>query len=246
MTRFLTAIVTACTFVGLWSVVLGPASAQAQDEDQMEKARSLFMDGVAATEKGEWGVAADAFKESYELSGRVTPLLNYGISLKELGRFVESKEVCERLLRDHDADLDDVKREQVRGLRDVVTESVALIKLRGMGRDETYEIIVNDLAVEDEGKRPVRVELDPGPVKLTVKRIGDENAFQWNGELAAGERQSVLVELQEADSGESILGEWWFWAAVGGAAAVGLGLGLFFVLDANADLEPTGIPMEIR
>ena len=85
--------------------------------------------------------------------------------------------------------------------------------------------------------KPVRVDEDPGAVSLRVSAADAEEAFTWQGTLNEGERVRVDVVLPGAD-GESIFESPWFWIVTGAVVAAGAAVGLYFILDGAADLEP--------
>jgi hypothetical protein len=81
----------------------GAAHAQSADSGPASKvtlARRLYDDGVDAVNKGQWSLAYDRFKTSYELAPRILTLYNLAGVQGQTGRLVEAAESYRRFLRD--------------------------------------------------------------------------------------------------------------------------------------------------
>jgi len=72
----------------------------------------------------------------------------------------------------------------------------------------------------DYGRVPVEAQLSPGEYEVEVDASGYRG---WDRDVTLGDEQrlELLAELEVRDP---IAGKWWFWAALGGAVAVGLAI----------------------
>jgi tetratricopeptide (TPR) repeat protein len=219
-----------------------PAAASAQSEADLEQAKQLFLEGSALAEKGDWAPALRAFERSYQLAPRESSLLNYAVSLKELHRYVEAREALTRLLRDHEFAGDkEILRVRATGLLEEVEGKVGVLDLRGLDEDTRHQIEVDGRAVEDDGRRPLKLDQDPRDlVTLRVALPDDDGEFRWQGPVREGEQIPIDVTFPESAGGSSIFESPWFWVATGVVVAAGAAVGLYFILDAGADLEPRG------
>lgn len=241
------ALALACVFAAPGLIRAQGAAAQPNEaqpsEADVNQAKELFIEGSAAAERGDWEPALRAFERSYALAPRESSLLNCAVMLKELGRFVESRETLRRLLRDHEFAGDKAPlRARANGLLAELDAKVGVLDLRGLERDVTHKIEVGGVAVQDDGQRPLKIEQDPSDlVTLRVTHPDDDgSAFRWQGPVREGEQIPIDVEFPESAGGSSIFSSPWFWVATGVVVAAGAAVGLFFILDANADLEPRG------
>lgn len=82
---------------------LACASAAAQDEEQTAQARSLFEEGVAASDRGDWEGATDHFRRSLALRGSPVVSFNLAMALARTGHLVEAQEHFRRALADERA-----------------------------------------------------------------------------------------------------------------------------------------------
>jgi hypothetical protein len=88
-------------------------------DDVQEPARKLFQEGVQLYERGEYGAAIAAFKESYELTCKAPLLHNIARAEEQLGDTEGAILTYERLLQSADATepLLDMARQRVEELK---------------------------------------------------------------------------------------------------------------------------------
>jgi hypothetical protein len=88
--------------VGVLIAVTGGAYAQSADSPatKIMLARRLYDEGVEAAGKGQWSIAYDRFKTSYDVTPRVLTLYNLACAQAHTGRLVEAIENYRRFLRD--------------------------------------------------------------------------------------------------------------------------------------------------
>jgi tetratricopeptide (TPR) repeat protein len=205
---------------------------------QLERARELFIEGSSAVDEGRWSDAVDSFTKSYELSGVPPALFNVGFALRALGRHVQAQEAFERLLARHRDDLAPAMLEQAEELLREQRRRVARLTVKGLEKETRYELRLDGIHIDDEGERPLRLRLNPGRHSFSAATEGVQ-PYQWEGELADGQRIQLWAELEPIpeEEGRSVFRHPVFWVVVG-AAVIGGGVATGIVLQRNAQLEP--------
>jgi len=180
------------------------ASAQAQrtvvpapegdpSPDDLTTAREQFAAGTEAAERGRWADALGAFREAYQLSGISAALYNVGTTYRSLGRHVDARDAFEQLLREH-PELSDDMQSTVQELRDEVAARVAVLELRGVPADGSFDLRLDGRGTEVPAERPIRLETEGGrhTVRLSEPRF---EPFVWEGPLTEGDTRTVEVDL---------------------------------------------------
>ncbi len=219
------------TFVAALALTLLSSPAAAQDDTAA--ARAAFARGQEAAAEERWSDALAGFQEAYMMSGVPVALYNQGMVLRALGRFRESRDAFDLLLREHP---DFASAEEARATRDEVAARVAVMELVGLDPDAEYTIRLDGREVEAEPASEVEVEADPGEHTVEAEREGYV-PFLAERRLRDGERIVVEVAMEEADTGRPIAQSPAFWIitvlVVGGAAAA-----TGIILQNNAQAQP--------
>ncbi len=239
---------------------LGASTAMAQrarrppTEAEITESRALFIAGQGHIEAGRWADAAAAFSRSYDLAGVPAALFNEAYALRALGRYRRSRDAFVRLLTRHREQISDEVRTQAETYLAEVGSRVAALVVAGLPPPADVAVVVDGEPVEDNGDRPLPVELDPGSHSLLAEREAGL-PFSWTGQLAPGERLTVEAvfaavatsELsgtepdQETDFAEedgTVFESGWFWAVVGlVVAGAGAAVAYWFLHDDQL-LEP--------
>lgn len=90
------------------------------DGPKVALARQLYNEGREAADRGQWGVAYERFKASYELAPRAVTLYSLSEAMGQTGRLVEASEGYRRFLRE----TSDGGNVQTRELRDVARSEI--------------------------------------------------------------------------------------------------------------------------
>ncbi len=172
-------------------VVPGPEGGTTGD---IGRARDQFANGTTAAEEGRWVDALGAFRESYRLSGIAAALYNAATTYRSLGRYLDSRDTFDQLLREH-PDLGEEMADDARRLRAEVGARVASLEVEGLPEPgDDLRLRLDGSAVTDAGDRPLILEIDPGQRAFGVDRDRHE-PFLWEGNVADGARERIMVEL---------------------------------------------------
>ena len=215
-------------------------------DEELDRARALYELGTEAAEAHRWADALSSFEQSYALSGASPALYSIGFALRVLGRFREARDAFDQLLTLH-PEVEPSIRQEAERLRQEVAARVAVLSLVGLPDPPPLASVRIDAeTVADDGERPLNVETDPGHHVLLVELAGHE-PFEWDGNVAPGDRQAVQVALAPRDEGGTIddggedgdlLSRPAFWIAVGAAAALAAGIVVGVLVYESAQLDP--------
>lgn len=194
-----------------------PTTASAQD-DPASRARALFEEGIALSDRGAYEQAIERFRESNALVERPSTLFNLGVALRELRRDAEAIDAFERFLVIADASIDDAPIAQARSWIAATQRAMASRGGTLVLEYEPHGATVRVDGMEVGSSSPLVLDLAPGAHRVELASEGREPAT-LELDLAPGERVARRVELamqRSADPGEPfrIAG----WIAVGTAA----------------------------
>ncbi|MBW2465369.1 MAG: hypothetical protein JRH11_27225 [Deltaproteobacteria bacterium] len=213
----------------------GPASPDegpdaAEPDQGTDEAGRLFFEGMAFVEALDWSRAAQRFRAARRL--RPTPPVEYNLAaaLFELGQLNESEEIAVGVLEDPATDQDlrasvDRLLERIR-----ITGGRLTVRLEGPRGDETVFLDAREIASTRVGTEMTTsvgdhvVEARRGQEAvaradvLVTADVPADVDLDVHGEIATG----GLVDSPgtDDDSSRGLLGDWRFWAAVGGSVAV--------------------------
>lgn len=231
--RFALALAAGCA--------LAAPRAQAQDCNraaspaQVERARTLFIDGSGDVEAYRWADAIPKFEESYALSCAPSALYNLAMALRALGRHREARDAFDRLLGNH-PDLGGELRSNAEQFRREEAARVAVLLLAGIEPDVRPTLSFDGEEVTDDGSRPLRIETDAGAHSL-IAQIALHQPFLWEGRIGDGQTQTIDLSFVPLPQGGGtdvlpiILG-------ITAAILVGAGIGLGVFLWDDAQVRP--------
>jgi hypothetical protein len=79
------------------------AKSESQPEDDIERARNLFEEGIGWVKKHEWGRALEAFERSEKLKPHAVTSYNIGACYRAIGRYTRARSHFSRALAWHDS-----------------------------------------------------------------------------------------------------------------------------------------------
>lgn len=174
-------------------VVIAVAIAQptfAQDAQQTAQARTLFEEGVARADLGDWVGAADRFERAYSLKPTPGIAFNWASAMAETGKLLHAQELLLRVERDANADVE-LKRQCERARREIEPR-VAKLRVRVDGPTP------DDVRVEVDGEPWARAAwdvtspIDPGLHTIILIADGLEQARAQLTLPEGGAREVVL------------------------------------------------------
>lgn len=174
-----------------------------------DQARALFHQGVTLSDDERWADALGAFEESMRLRHGAAVLLNVGIALRALGRYVEARTRLEQLLReigDRNPALAALGRETLRDVEARIANvrltglpSEAVVRVDGRSVAPSRWIGPDALVALDPGDRQVEVLIGARIVVSRALRLGPADTV----EVDASRRGSAgaMTETREDDAG---------------------------------------------
>lgn len=217
--------------VGLASSFAAPTT-RAQDgpsEEELERARAAFGEGVAHTEAEEWDEAVARFREVAQVRDTSPVLYNLAFALAHTDGRAEAVTLLHRVLTD--PELAEGMRTQAQAVLEETEPTVGQVTLRLLGDEAGEQIFFDGEEIGlDRIGQPIYV--DPGSHTAEL-RHGDTLLGTRTVEVVAGAHEEVTLsgtsvlhteltdEEREGSSGEpGIHEQWWLWAAVGGGVVV--------------------------
>lgn len=225
-------------------------TANAQDADPTARARSLFNDGLAFADHGDWERAVHRFRAALELRPAANIRFNLAQSLVHLGRYLEAIEEIERVISDDDA------ATEVRDAADALRISLEprlgrlIVTVRGDAADTQVTVDGRPLVPELLG---VPVPADPG-VRIARLLRGAIELDVEEVDVRRGQEARVVVEVPSRAIPTSAAqpqrwDEGWTWAIVISsivavtAAGFAIGFAVADPLAANASEGDFGPPI---
>lgn len=184
---------------------LGPGRAAAQQAEtpaaeDLERARTLFEQGIAFVDAGRWLEALAAFRASQAIVERPGTLFNIGNALFRLGRPLEAKRVLELYLRRPEVVGDAPATRDGAALLGLATRSVATLSLEISPPDAI--VAVDDVPQDAMGaSRSIAVE--PGSHVLRVTAQGFVET-RISVDLMPGATHSERVTLAPAAPAQTL------------------------------------------
>ena len=225
------------------TVIAHPTHAQAPQ--QTAQARTLFEEGVALADRGDWVGAEDRFARAYSLKPTPGLAFNWASALAEIGKLLQAQELLLRVERDPTADLE-LKRQCERARREIEPR-VSKLRVRVAGRTPA------DARIEVDGEPWARAAwdvtspIDPGLHTIILIAAGVEQARAQLTLPEGGAREVVLsipgthestvaavasdepassvaipISTARGDERRPLRRSWVMWTAVGAVVAGGV------------------------
>ncbi|UJR79906.1 tetratricopeptide repeat protein [Sandaracinus amylolyticus] len=229
---------TLAAIVGLVLFALAaPVRAQGGD---MEQARALFQQGLAAAHDARWEEARDAFERSLAIAERPNTLLNLAGAQAQTGRLVAAVASYRRFLELATSGREARYRSQAEDALSALEPRLARLTIATAGLEDGDEVQLDGAAITSLG---APIPVDPGAHVARIVRDGEEVARQ---SIALGEGEvrtvaleaprvvaraepapeaapSFVVEREEDRGGD---GDTWLWVGIGVGAAVVIGVAI--------------------
>lgn len=219
-------------------VLLCASAAQAQEgtdaesvleaQEDVERARFLFGEGVACIENEDWACAERTFREVMELRDAPTVRYNLALALFELGRYPEASRLIASVTSDPETDPE--VAEQANALNTRLQEGSATLTVM-----LSPALIGATVQVDGEAIPPEQatVRVAAGERVVSAHR-GEEEVARQTVEAVAGESHTVELEaplppepeepeeapVPQPEPPPESMPEWVLWASIGAAAAL--------------------------
>jgi hypothetical protein len=222
-----------------------PAPVTNPSSADLERARTLFAEGLAFVAQEDWQSAADRFTQVHDI--RSSPVVSYKLAsaLTRLGRLVESSKLLTQVLSDVQAD------EETRGaaqlLLSKIEPSIGAITINVYGNAEGCRFALDEQPIDVPGGA-VSLRVDVGQHRVVVERDGAAilspevtvgGAFPMHAQLSLeipARVQAVALmpsppprpaqpalHLRQASppprDDASLWEQWWVWAGAGAVVA---------------------------
>lgn len=156
-------------------------------------ARRLYDEGVDAVGKGQWSLAYDRFKASYELAPRVLTLYNLAGAQGQTGRLVEAAESYRKFLRDTgDGRYPDYRTEATNQM-ELLGKQIAQLTIDITNLDPTDVVAIDDIEFPQVALHEA-IPMNPGSHVARIQR-GTAVLATRTVALASGAAETVHLEL---------------------------------------------------
>lgn len=153
-------------------------------------ARRLHDEGVEASDRGQWSIAHDRFKASYELAPRTQTLFNLASAQSQTGRLVEAMETYRKFLREsNNAEL----KAQASSQLELVERQLAHVTIDVTNLAPGDAILVDDVELPASVLRQP-IAMNPGSHVTRIQR-GNQVIASHTVALASGATQTVRIDL---------------------------------------------------
>ncbi len=175
--------------------LLSAASADAQD---MNRARTLFEEGVEAAQAERFEQAVQLFRDSLAIVERPSTLFNLALALESLGRFGESARVLDQYTRS--AGARDASRRDAEALRTRLAARVAIVTVRVTPPNAVLELdgepVPGDGAVRE-------LSVDPGAHTLSATAPGHRaETAPINVQAGGRAEQTLTLDAEQQEEAE--------------------------------------------
>lgn len=177
----------------LLSLLSVASSTHAQSPRETALARSLFQEGVALGDRGDWVGAADRFERAYSLRPTSGLAFNWASALLETGKLLQARELLIQVERDTSAD-PQLRSESETKLRAV---EARIAHLRVLTEDDPEPDVTIAVDGESWPRAAWGIASPINPGLHTIVR-SEDGVELMHAEVALGDGESRDVELSPA------------------------------------------------
>lgn len=177
-------------------VAAGTVHAESADSGPAAKvtlARRLYDEGVDAVNRGQWSVAHDRFKASYELAPRVVTLFNLAGAQAQTGRLVEASESYRKFLRDTGDGRYPEYRTQATDQIDLLGKQIAQLTVEIANLESTDVVAIDDVEYPQAALHEA-IPVNPGTHAARIQR-GTTLLASRTITLSSGAAETLHLEL---------------------------------------------------
>ncbi len=241
--------------ITLAGVALPTKQASAKDSisaADKQRAGKKFRAGEAAFKKAEYGDAARAFEEAYQIAPHPSALLNAARSYEKNGELVRGATLCAAYLRE--ADPEDPKRKDARALLAAIRPKVGRVEISAPDADsidiDGDEVAADGTIYVDPGDHVAVARFESGRARRKFSVVAGSVARlvidppKRSGPAEPETDETVETDTDEEDDSEAKpLSPAWFFVGLSATAVLG-GIGAWSGVDTNNardeyELNPT-------
>jgi hypothetical protein len=168
-------------------------SATSTSAPKVALARRLYDEGVDAVNQGQWSLAYDRFKASYELDPRVLTLYGLAYAQDHTGRLVEATETYRRFLRDTSDGRYPEYRTNATNQLDLLGKQIAQLTIEITNLDPTDVVAIDEIEFPQAAVHEA-IPMNPGSHVARIRR-GTAMLATRTVTLASGATETVHIEL---------------------------------------------------
>jgi hypothetical protein len=216
-------------------VLAWSGAALAQTDQDRAQALAMLQAGNDAATDGDWESARVAFARAYALVASTRVLMNLAGAQRHTSHLIDARASYQRWLTDADARDEAYRANVEQALTEIASEIPQLtVSVVGGRPGDTVDLDGHAIVVGQA------IEIDPGPHMLELRR-GETTVTQQRVTLDLSERRDVSLEapslaprptpepvhaapLVSDHESTELTAQPWFWAAIGGGAAVVIGI----------------------
>lgn len=213
------------------AVVLMCSAAAAAQEDDESRARTLFNEGLAFADHGDWERAVHRFRAALELRDSAQIRFNLAQSLARMDRLVEAIEELQRI--DLTPGVEREVREAAGHLLAQSQRRLGRLTVEVRGDAEGTQVTIDGRPLVELN---VPVPTDPG-VRIARLLRGAAMLDVEEVDVGEGGEASVVLEVARAPSAARAGDNAWIWGLVAGAAALVLGTSIAIGVVATVGID---------
>lgn len=177
-------------------VTAGAVQAQPADSGPGPKvtlARRLYDEGIDAIGKGQWSLAYDRFKTSYELAPRILTLFNLAGAQGQTGRLVEATENYRKFLRDTADGRYPEYRTEATNQVELLGKQISQLTVEITNLEPTDAVAIDDIEFPQAALHEA-IPMNPGTHTARIQR-GSALLATRTITLSSGATETVHIEL---------------------------------------------------
>lgn len=213
-----------------------PNDRSATTDLSSEEARRLFEAGVAALQDERYADALSLFEQSYRIRRSASALLNMGLSLRALGRFVEARQRFQQFRELASPSLRERYDSDVTGYLADIDRRIGHLRITRLEPPDAIVTIDGRQVRWGPGRETL---IDPGEHRIEADAPG-YTYFRQSIRVDNGGQVELPIVLQPLPrTDNSVTSQWWFWTVLGLGTAAAVVVPLLVATTVEGPLQTT-------